>query len=183
MYKEPFSRTPVEVEARCVISKGDSSLRGRQPTFGCEDYSRSLNVKSCRSTVAKVRCWQGFKYLFARSSKNIIDSQAPHQTTIVEADLDGSSPGIRQTPFEGWGTSLCWFANVIGGFPEPLKSQLMDLIFGQELGLGLEICRYNIGGSGWSNKDIHNFRYGADIPRSGAVILCNNSMTGLSLRM
>ena len=41
----------------------------------------------------------------------------------------------------------------------------MDLLFDSEHGLGLEICRYNIGGSGWDNKDTGNFRYGADIPR------------------
>ena len=67
--------------------------------------------------------------------------------------------------FEGWGTSLCWFANVVGGFPDPLRNHLMDLIFDKKLGLGLEICRYNIGGSGWNNRDTKNFRYGADIPR------------------
>lgn len=75
-------------------------------------------------------------------------------------------PCQHQQVFEGWGTSLCWFANIVGGFPEPVRDHLMDLIFDHKKGLGLEICRYNIGGSGWSNKDKHNFRYGADLPRS-----------------
>ena len=74
----------------------------------------------------------------------------------------------NQQKFEGWGTSLCWFANIVGGFPDPLRDHLMDLLFDSKYGLGLEICRYNIGGSGWNNKDAGNFRYGADIPRSAS---------------
>lgn len=75
-------------------------------------------------------------------------------------------PPQNQQKFEGWGTSLCWFANIVGGFPDPLRVHLMDLLFDSKHGLGLEICRYNIGGSGWDNKDTGNFRYGADLPRS-----------------
>jgi len=76
-------------------------------------------------------------------------------------------PAQTRTFFEGWGTSLCWFANIVGGFPDPLRDQLMDLLFDHKTGLGIEICRYNIGGSGpWpGNRDTKNFRYGADLPR------------------
>ncbi len=45
------------------------------------------------------------------------------------------------TNFEGWGTSLCWWANVIGGYPN--RDTYVDLAFTQ---LKLNIVRYNIGG-------------------------------------
>lgn len=73
--------------------------------------------------------------------------------------------GRVQQEFEGWGTSLCWFANIAGGFPDPLRTYLADLLFDVSKGLGMQICRYNIGGAGWGTLDIPNFRYGADVER------------------
>lgn len=46
--------------------------------------------------------------------------------------------------FEGWGTSLCWWANRIGG-SEILTNKCAELFF-SENGLNLNIMRYNIGG-------------------------------------
>lgn len=46
--------------------------------------------------------------------------------------------------FEGWGTSLCWWANRVG-FSEKLTEKSAELFFSPE-GLGLNIMRYNIGG-------------------------------------
>ncbi len=46
--------------------------------------------------------------------------------------------------FEGWGTSLCWWANRIG-YSDSLSQQAADLFYGDN-GLDLNIMRYNIGG-------------------------------------
>ena len=46
--------------------------------------------------------------------------------------------------FEGWGTSLCWWANRLG-YSEQLTQQSADYFFSEE-GLGLDIARYNLGG-------------------------------------
>ena len=46
--------------------------------------------------------------------------------------------------FEGWGTSLCWWAHRIGYSPE-LTQKSGDLFFDKD-GLNLNIMRYNIGG-------------------------------------
>ncbi|HEV2318337.1 MAG TPA: hypothetical protein VGV18_01200, partial [Verrucomicrobiae bacterium] len=43
--------------------------------------------------------------------------------------------------FQGWGVSLCWWANVVGGYSN--RVQYADLIF---KGLKLNIVRYSIGG-------------------------------------
>ncbi|WP_406491348.1 RICIN domain-containing protein [Streptomyces sp. NBC_01604] len=54
-------------------------------------------------------------------------------------------PSYQQQEFEGWGTSLVWFANATGGYPEPIRRRLVDMLFGAD-GLALNIARYNIGG-------------------------------------
>ena len=46
--------------------------------------------------------------------------------------------------FEGWGTSLCWWANRLG-YSDTLAQLAADAIFGKD-GLHLNIMRYNIGG-------------------------------------
>jgi O-glycosyl hydrolase len=45
------------------------------------------------------------------------------------------------TNYQGWGTSLCWWANVIGSYPN--RTNYVDLAFST---LKLNIVRYNIGG-------------------------------------
>lgn len=47
--------------------------------------------------------------------------------------------------FEGWGTSLCWYGNRIGG-SEKASSEAAELMYNAETGLGLNIIRYNVGG-------------------------------------
>ncbi|MGN9816781.1 RICIN domain-containing protein [Streptomyces sp. SD11] len=54
-------------------------------------------------------------------------------------------PSYQQEKFEGWGTSLVWFANATGDYPEEIRERLAKLLFGDD-GLALNIARYNIGG-------------------------------------
>lgn len=54
-------------------------------------------------------------------------------------------PSYAGEPFEGWGTSLVWFANATGDYPDEIRDRLADMVFGDE-GLNLNIARYNVGG-------------------------------------
>src|SRR5258708_1275117 len=48
---------------------------------------------------------------------------------------------------EGWGTSLAWFANSVGGWTNTTnQTSLMNALFDPGSGLGLTYLRYNIGG-------------------------------------
>jgi O-glycosyl hydrolase len=48
---------------------------------------------------------------------------------------------------DGFGTSLCWWAVGVGGWTNTTAfNELMDLLFGDGGGLGLQQVRYNIGG-------------------------------------
>ncbi|MFV2020922.1 RICIN domain-containing protein [Micromonospora sp. LOL_023] len=62
--------------------------------------------------------------------------------TVVTVRPD---PAYQGQKFEGWGTSLVWFANATGGYPDEIREQLAELLFGDD-GLNLNIARYNIGG-------------------------------------
>ena len=55
---------------------------------------------------------------------------------------DTNGDGLGE--FEGWGTSLCWWANRIG-YSDALTSQAAELFFSDE-GLDMNIGRYNVGG-------------------------------------
>lgn len=63
----------------------------------------------------------------------------PYDVSVFH-DTDGDGLG----EFEGWGTSLCWWANRIG-YDETLTEQAAELFYGDD-GLDMNIGRYNIGG-------------------------------------
>lgn len=57
------------------------------------------------------------------------------------------SPENEFQTFKGWGTSLSWWGNAIGGWQDTTKqSEILDLIFDETDGLGFNVARYNIGG-------------------------------------
>ncbi|WP_328498458.1 RICIN domain-containing protein [Streptomyces sp. NBC_00414] len=77
-------------------------------------------------------------------------SLAPSSTAQVRAADTASvtvrpDPSYEQQKFEGWGTSLVWFANATGDYPRDVREKLAKLLFGDD-GLALNIARYNIGG-------------------------------------
>ncbi len=95
--------------------------------------------------------------------------------------------------FQGWGTSLCWWANRIGYSPV-LTEKCAELFF-SEKGLNLNIMRYNIGGGdspdhnhikrtdsivpGWMKYDKKTneyiYDYNADINQLNVLRACYNT--------
>ncbi|ACL39711.1 Ig domain protein [Pseudarthrobacter chlorophenolicus A6] len=66
------------------------------------------------------------------------------------------NPASRGEAFEGWGTSLVWFANATAGYSPELREELYRKVFGED-GLNLNIARYNVGGGNASDvKDYLN---------------------------
>lgn len=64
-----------------------------------------------------------------------------HSQTIVRID-----PGQKFQTFEGWGTSMCWWANRLGGFSKNTVDSIIHSVVDTNVGLGLSVFRYNIGG-------------------------------------
>lgn len=55
-------------------------------------------------------------------------------------------PETRGPRFQGWGTSLAWWASIAGTWGDPTEFEsLMDAVFDVDDGLGLTIVRLNIG--------------------------------------
>lgn len=69
------------------------------------------------------------------------ETSAVDTLEIDSQNVYSSNDGI----FQGWGTSLCWFGNRIGG-SEQTSNEAAKLLCNQEEGLGLNIIRFNIGG-------------------------------------
>jgi O-glycosyl hydrolase len=70
-------------------------------------------------------------------------------TMPARADTTASvtvNPDVHGQVLEGWGTSLCWWANIVGGYSPAARRDYLDKIFDVKRGLGLNIVRYNIGG-------------------------------------
>ena len=55
-------------------------------------------------------------------------------------------PGKKYQLFEGWGTSLCWWAELAGGWDKANYTKLLGAVADPDTGLGYNIFRYNIGG-------------------------------------
>jgi hypothetical protein len=86
--------------------------------------------------------------------------QIPNKEDFVYVPREPSGNPIT---WEGWGTSLCWWANFVGGLPKGDSNYVLDLLFDPSKGLGLTIVRYNIGGGADLSFDT-NLRPFGDIP-------------------
>jgi O-glycosyl hydrolase len=103
----------------------------------------------------------GLAAVLAASALPLLHSGAANaEETAGSAVTVTLDPSYQQPEFEGWGTSLVWFANATGGYPDEIREQLVDMVFGDE-GLNLNIARYNIGGGNAPNIDDEYLRGGA----------------------
>ncbi|MFF0160774.1 RICIN domain-containing protein [Streptomyces sp. NPDC005263] len=75
----------------------------------------------------------------------LLSVPAQAQTEATASVTVQPDPSYKQQKFEGWGTSLVWFANATGDYPPAIREKLARLLFGDD-GLALNIARYNIGG-------------------------------------
>ena len=79
----------------------------------------------------------------------------PRQEYAVDVDA-------RCQMVEGWGVSLCWWANMCGRWDEESVDRIIDWMVSPE-GLNWNIFRYNIGGGddpAWTNCTVHHMGKG-----------------------
>ena len=78
----------------------------------------------------------------------VVSAAASVDSTVklkpTEASIFNDTNGDGLGEFEGWGTSLCWWANRIG-YSDKLTEEAAKLFFSPE-GLDMNIGRYNVGG-------------------------------------
>jgi len=66
-------------------------------------------------------------------------------TARVDTLCYGVSPALERQWFDGWGVSLCWWANMCGKWSDSKIDQIVDWLV-SPTGLNYSIFRYNIGG-------------------------------------
>lgn len=83
-------------------------------------------------------------------------------SSVVSADTFYVDPRIQYQTHEGFGTSLSWFGNIIGGWSDENRNEIAKLLFDPNDGLGLNVVRYEIGAG--ENPFHNNMRVGTEIP-------------------
>lgn len=100
-------------------------------------------MKQCISFVTAVLL--GVSSLpISGSTVNAATVDAVVRLTPSEASTFNDTNGDGLGEFEGWGTSLCWWANRLG-YSETLTQQAAEYFFSDD-GLDMNIGRYNVGG-------------------------------------
>lgn len=87
--------------------------------------------------------------------------EAPPQSAPqpIQAEVDLDAPGFE---FRAWGTSLAWWANGVGAWPEPVVDDIVRRVTDPADGLGLTYFRYNIGGG--DQPGHAHMRHWGDVP-------------------
>lgn len=70
----------------------------------------------------------------------------PPVSAAPGAKLVKIDPTLGLQKFDGWGTSLCWWANNVGSWATDKRNALVDLVADPVKGLGYNVFRYNVGG-------------------------------------
>jgi O-glycosyl hydrolase len=65
---------------------------------------------------------------------------------VYAATTVNIDPSSTYQTIEGWGASICWWGNQIGGWTADNKNKLLEKIISPTDGLGYNTFRYNIGG-------------------------------------
>lgn len=71
---------------------------------------------------------------------NLLGKYDPNSTCMFRIN-----PAARQQTMEGWGVSLCWWANMCGKWTNDKVDDLVDMLTNKDK-LNFNIFRYNIGG-------------------------------------
>ena len=117
-------------------------------------------LEAAGADIQQATCGTGVNQQWSRSVPPPGMTGPLHASNSVTVRVD---PSYQQPAFEGWGTSLVWFANATGGYPEPIRRKLVDLVFGKD-GLNLNIARYNIGGGNAPDVRTDYMKQGATMP-------------------
>ena len=109
------------------------------------------NFRRILSTVLGVTT--AFSTIVSSGSAFAVEAQAAEtvkvdktvKLTPANASVFNDTDGDGFGEFQGFGTSLCWWANRVG-YNDSLTQQAAEAFYNKETGLGMTIGRYNVGG-------------------------------------
>lgn len=131
-----FSSDSTQDEAKYAIEKVSTNLiklkcKANSKYLGTDNTTASSSVYSDKSGDDSRHYW----YL----GDNPDDEMATDTLTYI------INPEATRQDFEGWGVSLCWWANMCGKWSDEKIEEIVDWLVSPE-GLNYNIFRYNIGG-------------------------------------
>ena len=100
------------------------------------------------------------------------EKSAPADAATVISLAPENKYEINGGKFQGWGTSLCWWANRVG-YSDVLAQKTADLFYGDE-GLRMNIARFNIGGG---DDPTHHHITRTDSNMPGYTVYNNGNVT------
>jgi O-glycosyl hydrolase len=103
----------------------------------------------------------------------IILSDTGTSLSRTEITID---PALKSQVLEGWGASLCWWANIMGGFSDAKVKTICDWITDPVNGMNMNIFRFNIGG-GDDPSHNHMRSDGGDMPGYKASLTADYDWT------
>ena len=74
------------------------------------------------------------------------------------------TPAQKYQTIQGWGTSMAWWANIIGGWSNSKRTALADALYSPTAGIGLNVLRYNFGADGPGNVCHNQMKAGRNVP-------------------
>ncbi|HEV2693588.1 MAG TPA: glycoside hydrolase [Verrucomicrobiae bacterium] len=125
--------------------------------LGDSCFNNAANLAAPTNSSGFVARWAAANATFTISSAGLSNG---YSTTI--------NPGTNWGMWDGWGISLCWWANVFG-----TRDDLADMVFTTNYvvlngfplpGLGMNIARYNAGGSSTNRANGINMQVSPNIP-------------------
>lgn len=144
--------------------QGYLSLTGQWNTSFTTDPSSAKALYAIENSgefFVKLRCKYNNKYLgtdgttassAVYSDKDGTDTRHlwylttdVHQAPPADTSVYVINPAATRQQFEGWGISLCWWANMCGKWSDEKIDELVDWLVSPD-GLDYRIFRYNIGG-------------------------------------
>lgn len=151
----------------CTIAAPDGtylSLEGTWSTiFGSDNSSNKafFKIEPIGGGLVKIRNGNNGKFLgtdSAQPGSAVYSDKSGDGTnhvwmlaTEVDAEIPAQAssyvinPGARRQTIEGWGVSLCWWANMCGKWDDDKIDEIVDWLVSPD-GLNFNIFRYNIGG-------------------------------------
>ena len=103
------------------------------------DYVLPVTIGTNLKTIAvKIGDAPGVYYM---DQISLSDNPASISRTDINID-----PTIKNQVMEGWGGSLCWWANIVGKYSDARIKYICDWIVDPVNGLNMNIFRFNIGG-------------------------------------
>lgn len=138
-------------------------------------HNAQYAIEAVDDFYVTIRCRANDRYLgvdntaegaFVYSNKTTpnywyLSSEKNQQPKIDESSYIVTPASGRQS-FEGWGVSLCWWANMCGRWSDDKIDRIIDWLVNPE-GLNYRIFRYNIGGGddpANSNCNLHHMASG-----------------------